>query len=305
MCPSIALTPVPFGVAIIRPTELPCGIPAPTTGTRMRIEPYKRVVYKHNPLAEVICQIRFAKVASLSAEEEAGLSTELAAMGYAVPSNEIFLAAPKIVVAPGGDPQADVVLQQTKVRHFSSSDGAWRVSVSSEFVALTCLKYESWGTFLPRLLSAERLLNNMRPDALPTRIGLRYKDLVEREPLSLGQTPWHELISSFLLGPLMPDALAVGQTVTGNEVGSLLAQALLRVDDCMLLLQSSLLRSNDDSREAFLIDSDFFHEGGLSSDLLSDESALRTKLDGLHAHAGALFRRCITERLHDALRPGA
>lgn len=269
----------------------------------MRIEPYDRVVYENNPLAEVVCQIRFAKAADLADEEKTRLRTELARMGYPALSEEVTIGFPK-AVAPGelGE-RPQLVVEQTTVRHFASVDGAWRVSVCAEFVALTCQKYEGWDAFLPRLVEAASLLVAMRPDTEPSRLGLRYRDVVEREPVGLGGTAWHELIGGFLLGPLAPNALASGQTPAEDEVGSFLSHALLRLDNCMLLLQSSLLTSADGERRAFLIDSDFFNEGNLEPNLLQDQNLLRARLHMLHANAGALFRRCITERLHHALRP--
>lgn len=269
----------------------------------MRIAPYDRVVYEKNPLAEVVCQIRFAKTAGLTDEEKSRLQAELLRLGYPALNEEVALGFPKAIAL--GDPRVrpQLVVEQTTVRHFSSSDGAWRVSVGAEFVALTCHRYQGWDYFLPRLLEAATLLLQMRPDTAPSRLGLRYKDVVEREPLGLEGVGWHELVSGFLLGPLAPGALADDQTPLDDEVGSFLSQALLRLDGCMLLLQSSLLTSVDRKRRAFLIDADFFNEGDVEVHLLQDQNLLRSKLHTLHANAGALFRRCISERLHSALRP--
>ena len=71
----------------------------------------------------------------------------------------------------------------------------------------------------------------------------------------------------------------------------------------MLLLRSSLLTSIDGSKKAFLIDAEFFYDKNLEIDLLSNRDTLLSRLKTLHENAGALFRRSITERLHDALRP--
>lgn len=135
-----------------------------------------------------------------------------------------------------------------------------------------------------------------------TRLGLRYRDVIEREPLNLAGTPWHELIRPFLLGPLSPVALN-DLAPPEEDVGSFISQATLRLNDCSLLLQGSLLTSVDGDTRAFLIDGDFFCEGNVDGDILSNKTNLAASLELLHNNAGVLFRRCITEKLHNALGP--
>ena len=271
----------------------------------MRIETSERVVYEHNPLAEVVCQVRFEKLGDLGDSETAALQAEFAAAGYPNFGEEVSFGFAQQFGPDGVAAQAPVALPQTRIRHFSSTDAVWRVSVCSEFVALTCLKYSGWGDFLPRLISVSQAFLDKHPEAKPSRLGLRYKDVVEREPLGLEGVPWHDLIQPFLLGPLAPNALATGQTATDADVGNFLSQTLLRLHDAMLLLQSSLLASVDGQRRAFLIDADFYNEGDLELDLLTKPDILTARLESLHANAGALFRRGITERLHHALRPNS
>jgi uncharacterized protein (TIGR04255 family) len=267
----------------------------------MRIETSKRVVYEHNPLAEVVCQIQFGKQVDLSDVEKLALRGKMEAAGYPVFSEEIsFGFSQQISVNGTAEP---IAFPQVRVDHFSTEDGVWRVSIAGEFVALTCLKYSGWDKFLPRLLEAVRVLVATHPKAQPSRLGLRYKDVIERESVGLTGTPWHEVINPFLLGPLAPNALAEGQTPFEAEVGTFLSQTLLRLDHCMLLLQSSILSSTDGQRRAFLIDADFYNDSDLQSELLENADVLATRLEGLHASAGALFRRGITEKLHHALRP--
>jgi hypothetical protein len=79
------------------------------------------------------------------------------------------------------------------------------------------------------------------------------------------------------------------------------SQATLRLDECGLLVQSTMLRSADaEPQTAFLIDSDFFRDSS-SYDLRPGKTW--ENLDALHGNADALFRRCITETLHNALGP--
>jgi uncharacterized protein (TIGR04255 family) len=268
----------------------------------MRIETFERVVYENNPLAEVVCQLRFERL-EIGPSETAAIQAELVEAGYPHYGEEVSLAFMQQLGPIGQSAQAPVTFPPTKISHFTSADGVWRVSLCAEFVALTCLKYSGWDTFQPRLLGAAAVFLNKHLDAKPARLGLRYKDVIEREALGLDGVPWHQLIRPFLLGPLAPDALADQQTPSDEEVSTFLSQALLHLADAKVLLQSSLLTSVDGQRRAFLIDADFYNEGELESDLLRNDAALTKRLEALHANAGALFRRGITERLHRALRP--
>lgn len=271
----------------------------------MRIETFERVVYEHNPLAEVVCQIQFGGVEDLSEAEKETLLAAFTAASFPIFSEEVSFGFSQQILFDGASTPtvAPITLPQSRIFHYASSDGVWRVSIAGEFVALTCLKYIGWDSFLPRMLAVAHTFAAVRPNAEAKRLGLRYKDVIERERLGLVGTPWHELIEPFLLGPLAPNALAAGQILAEDEVGNFSSQTLIRLDHAMLLLQSSLLASLDGQRRAFLIDSDFFNEGDLESELLSNRHVLAARLEALHSGAGALFRRGITKRLHDALQP--
>lgn len=266
----------------------------------MEIFPSDRVVYEHNPLAEVVCQIRFDRLPESHYDaiqafrkeyscKDYPEQTEAETLGFSVQIAEGNVAHPTTIPA-------------LKIFHNATTDGVWRVSVCSEFIALTCSKYKSWDEFLPRIRACAEAFSHYCPDTSVTRVGLRYKDVIEREPLNLEGTPWHELIRPFLLGPLSPEG--INEVAPPEEdIGSFVSQALLRLNQSSLLLQGSLLTSADGDTRAFLIDGDFFCEGSVESGILSQSELLASLLEHLHESAGALFRRCITEKLHHALGP--
>lgn len=265
----------------------------------MRIAPYERVVYDHNPLAEVLCQVRFDRM-DLEEQSCAGFHRAVVESGYPVVWTE---EGAEITVHFGGAEASEVRRESpARVHHFASEDHALRISHSSEFVALTCTRYVSWADYKPRMLHAMSLLSTHLGVGKPVRVGLRYKDVVEREPIGITGTPWRELLSPFVLGPLGANDLCAGGTVPEGDVMSFAFQSNIRLDDCCLLLQGGLLTSVDGSRTAYLVDSDFYVEGEAAVGAAEPE-ALDELLERLHVNAGALFRRTITGRLHDALRP--
>lgn len=267
----------------------------------MKISPTPRVIYKKNPLAEVVCQIRFERVTTLS-----GFSGQfynaLSALGYANKSEEISYNV-VIDTLQQQVPEPRTVASDTIV-HLTKENDAWRVSISPEFLAFTCSNYRDWNGFLPEVVQVVELFSqSVNVPLVVTRLGLRYKDVIEREALGLAHVPWHELINPFLLGALALGALSDDESFDEEGVESQLSQSLLKLDDCKLLLQSSLLTSVINATKAFLIDADFFHELAGDEVLLRGGERLEGMLETLHVNAGALFRRGITEKLHGALGP--
>jgi uncharacterized protein (TIGR04255 family) len=265
----------------------------------MRIAPSPRVVYQNNPLAEVVCQIRFER-SNLQEDALAALRGTLAGAGY---SNTYTEETAQITVrVSAGEAALQKDAPPPRVHHFAAPDQALRVSASSQFIALTCTRYESWAAFKPRMLDAVALFVRVCGPAPTSRIGLRYKDVIAREPLGLEGVPWSDLLAPFVLGPLARTDLTLEGAVPELDVESFAFQSSLRLEDCKLLLQGGLLFTLERDRTAFLVDSDFFVDDA-PDDLLSSAASLDEVLERLHKSAGALFSKTILRRLHDALKP--
>jgi uncharacterized protein (TIGR04255 family) len=268
----------------------------------MKLIPAPRVVYEHNPLVEVVCQIRFERVMELQTSPPARFQAEFARERYTV-TNEEHAAALQLVFGAGADQSMKPPAVQTATipvtYHFANSEGTKQISVNAEFFAFRCARYERWEKFKVELSDGFEAFQKFYPALAVNRVGLRYKDLIERESLGLEGVPWKDLLSSSIAGLLSKDLFEDSASAPGDIKHS--SQAVIRLDDCALLLQTALLLSNDEMpREAFLIDADFFHE---QPRFKLDASTVNETLDILHKNAGSLFRRCIKEPLHDALRP--
>lgn len=266
----------------------------------MNITSSGRVIYQNNPLAEVVFQIRFDQVERLESGPSEEFVAELALLDYVVPGDEATYEVTFDMSA--GHPSENVGRRHIQIFHFTTSDNVWRVSLCSEFIAITCIRYPHWEGFREKILAVVERFSEFYSDISAIRVGLRYKDLIEREPLGLADRPWHELIAPFLLGPLFPGALIEGEGVRESDVVAMLSQSIIRLDECMLQLQSSLLTSGQNSAQrAFLIDADFFVENEMVSAVVSSRASLEIVLAALHLNAGSLFRRGITQELHNAL----
>lgn len=267
----------------------------------MTIKRVPRVNYEKNPLVEVVCQFTFQKF-----DMEVGrvdlFRERVKFYGYtAFEEKQITsLVAPEDATGEAGatpSPQ----FQQLTNSIFTSENEGWRVSFTPLALEVSTSRYQCWEEFKGPLMDVVRLFAEVFSAASVDKISLRYKDVFEREALGLEGVQWRDLLAPFVAGVLSADIFEEESSLDGL-VGVHNAQSLLHLPECQLLLQSALLHSVPDRRrQAFLIDSDFFVEN--ASTKLDNLEKLHATLDVLHDGAGALFRNCITGRLHDALRP--
>jgi uncharacterized protein (TIGR04255 family) len=267
----------------------------------MKIKQSKRVYYENNPLVEVLCQIRFDRVLRLVSG-----APELFQQRFSskYPKLLVEQVASFQVVIGAGQPGAldPTTTSASSIYHFLSEDEKFKVSINSDFITFSCEIYERWETFKASALEVFFGFLEIYAEAVPRRIGLRYKDLIVRESIGLTSVPWNKLLSPFVAGIFaVDDFFEVLPTVSDEVNIQQASQATLQLEECGLFMQSAMLRSNDASpNSAFLIDCDFFRDTPKY-----DLNKLKTSdnLEALHGNANALFRRCITETLHDALGP--
>jgi uncharacterized protein (TIGR04255 family) len=254
-------------------------------------------VFKNNPLAEVICQLRFPTILAIAAEapaafqdrirgayplyeqEPAGLQLQL----QGLPPEVASLVAQVPFPQPATDP----------VHKFLSEDRKRFISLKSDFVAFTETSYSRWETFKEGILLAERALTETRAPAFYTRIGLRYRNVISRKKFALEGQPWHELLQPHLTGLL-------GLRDLAQEVTDIRAVASVRVDQvpgARVELRHGLMPDPDDSQQAYLIDVDFHTE-----ERSTGQDAFRI-LDDFHSAAGDIFRWAIAPPLRLALQP--
>ncbi len=271
----------------------------------MKITRSPRVEYAHNPLAEVVCQVRFEPTSTLQNALPEPLVAYLREAGLVIAAQEQTFSI-TLAMAPtgqGGEPVPQQV-PTGQVLHFSSEDGFWKASIAPDFCAITCTRYKKWDDFYPRLVALYEKLSAVAGPVRTTRVGLRYKDIIERHVLGLADVPWHKLIAPFLLGPMAARSLCDDDVEPDERYyENFASQSTIHLEDCDLLLQSVLLKSTTDERRAFLIDSDFFLEARSKEPLFDGSHDLIRVLTTLHDNAGSLFRRSITEELHGALGP--
>jgi uncharacterized protein (TIGR04255 family) len=250
-----------------------------------------RVIYRKKPSEEVICQLRFPTILRIDAEAPASFQE---AIRQDYPS---FQEKPNLSLPPGVPPQisrilgANLPFGATKAYEFSSIDTRWTVHLDRDSLAVTTRDYERWEGFKDRFQLPFRALCEVYRPLHFSRIGLRYRDMIRRDKLSLTNVPWRDLLNPHI-------ACEFASAVMSEHIQQAVHQVVLRNQDGMqIFLQHGIALPDSQAMTTYFIDSDFFVEKETRID-----DALAT-LDIFNSEARRLFRWCITDRLHDALEP--
>lgn len=253
-----------------------------------------RVLYKKNPLDQVICQLRFPPILRIDAEVPAAFQEiirtdfpnfeEHSEVRIEQPTNSEG-QIPKEILRLG-------VPTMSKNYEFSSEDGNWKVHLTRTFIALTSNSYQQWEQFQKKLIIPFDALVEIYSPMHFSRVGLRYVDIIRRSVLGLSEVPWGELLTPPIAGLLSSADLQ-------SNVRNFDNRSELQLDDgqSFVQLRTKLVEMSDDGESAYVIDSDFFKSGRTE---IKDTYQL---LAYYHTHASRLIQWCITERLHNAMKP--
>lgn len=253
----------------------------------VRIPESPRVIYASNPLTDVICQVRFPRILRIDTELPTAFQEAIRAVFplFEVQNFDLVGIPVELRVHLHTPPSAFV---------FRSDDGAWAVTLTSEFLAFTTTQYRRWEEFKDRLeLPLATLFSVYQPTVL-ARIGLRYVDVIRRSVLGLDATPWSELIKGWALGEQLELADEADVLGAGRDL-------LLQLDDGgRMRLQHGLVLRAGDPEMAYRFDTDFFVE---HERVQPDPESVFAVLHRFNGLSGRLFRSLIETRLHEAMRP--
>ena len=238
-----------------------------------------RVVYHKNPLAEVICQLRFPEILSIETELPAAFQEQI---------RDVF---PRFIQRKEGLPG-----KQTNNYQFSSGDNAVRVNLTSKFISLASSRYSCWEDFAKLLDKPLAAFIQIYKPAYFERVGLRYVNFISRKDLGLEDVPFRELINSCYLGILSQEDVAESATLRSTVDADTALRGGCR---CKLHAGPGSVRRGlkPDPETKFILDLDLYMPGNLEVKLSA--GALET----LHSQSYGLFRGAITDTLHDALEP--
>ena len=252
-----------------------------------------RCLYRENQLADVVCQLRFPEILTISAELPAKFQ-EAIREEFPLFTQRRDAPAPKILGIPG-----NMTLENPKPTvnyHFASADNVWRVNLTGKFISLSCSRYPGWEEFARKLDKPLAAFIQIYKPAFFERVGLRYLNFISRYSLRLEGVPFRELIQPAYLGLLAEeDVLETGvQRSTVDTDVAIRGGCRAKIHAGPGMVQRGGQR---DSELKFIFDQDLYMTGQLPVNLSA--GALQT----LHAQAFPIFRGAITEKLHEALEP--
>ena len=252
-----------------------------------------RCIYRHNQLAEVICQLRFPEILSIGTTVPDKFQEAIRGQ-FPQYSKRMEAAPPRLTGAPGN---FSVQKQEPTVNHqFMSADGVWRVNLTSKFISLACTKYTCWEDFAGKLDKPLAAFIQIYKPAYFERVGLRYVNFISRGELGIPTIPFRELIEPCYLGLLSQDDLPENACTRS----SLDTEVAIR-GGCRVKIHAGpgmVQRGTQKDKEVkFIFDQDLYMPGQVPVNLSA--GALQT----LHSQAFSIFRGAITDQLHDALEP--
>ena len=255
----------------------------------------KRIIYKKNVLDQVICQLKFPPILRIDAELPVAFQERVNKEfpNYTEKTNlslEWSLRV-KEQIASRSDTQVPRT-DSMKNHEFATEDGQWKINLTRTFLALTTNSYDVWEDFKKRLEIPLNAFINVYSVSHFSRIGLRYKDVIQRSALGLDGVGWSELLKPQILGILADSELS--QNV--RDLQSVCEISLPDIDSAVRV-SSRLTRDRERDEICYVIDSDFFDAQKASI------GRARSKFDDFNQHASRLFRWCITERLHKSMEP--
>jgi uncharacterized protein (TIGR04255 family) len=256
----------------------------------MPIPDSPRVQYKKNPLVEVICQVRFPAILRIETHPPVEFQEQLRQQ------YPLFIAKQGVnIEIPSEIARSEIVkiVGEHKSYEFTTADEQWTVSLTKDFLALTSREYERWEEFQRNLALPLEALNTIYAPVFYSRIGLRYRDVIQMSQLGLMGVEWAELLNPYLVGELASPDLA-------QEIVYVAREFVMQLQDgrqSQAHVRHGLVQVGNTEEIGYLIDSDFFTE---------QRTEIKDALEALHyfnQQAGRLFRWCLTDRLHNAMEP--
>ncbi len=248
-----------------------------------------RVIYQKTPSEEVICQVRFPAILKIETEPPSAFQDRIRGdypFYKSRSSAKLLEGIPAEFVGMLGQ------LGGETAHNFTSRDEKWMVSLTRDFLALTCHPYDRWENFLAHLHGPLAALQDVYAPALYTRIGLRYRDVIRRSALGLDNAGWADLLQPWV-------ASAYGSPEVAGAVEHVANQLLVRLPDGSGQVRVRYGTNLDEATQetCYVIDADFF------SEQQTELSHAQDRLDYFNKQAHRLFRWCIREPLHTAMVP--
>jgi uncharacterized protein (TIGR04255 family) len=260
-----------------------------TTTHPFAVEEPGNVPLPSAPLVRTIAQVKFPHLTRFAANEDTVASSIAADLGERYPLMEVGHEIAVTITSEGVSENRST----TRIWRLASSDRAWRISFSGNFVSIDTTSYVRRRDFAQRLADAWDALNRQVPVPYIERLGVRYINQVS-DPALLNRLP--ELLRPEILG------ISMAQDPNMARLASGLNEARYRFpDDGSFQARWGLLpagASIDDANPPYdyptwVLDMDSFHEFAPGS---QDGGNLFEDVRALALRGYQFFRWAVTDK---------
>ena len=253
----------------------------------MPIPESPRVEFEINPLAEVICQLKFPTILQIGAEPPSQFQNIIREQ---YPLYSILESEPEIthmLMRLQGEEKGSIGGNHK----FQNENQDRTFSLTNDFIAFSVDTYKNWSEFSAELDLGREALESVYAPAFYSRVGLRYRNVINKTDLSLQDKPWERFLNPSVIGFLGNEDLRSDIIQTKGEV-----TIQLDIPNSTVKLRHASV-TDGDGNEGYIIDADIYTEERTSTDEAGE------LLYRYNRVAGNLFQWCITEELRSALRP--
>jgi len=250
-----------------------------------------RVVFDKRPLEEVICQLRFPTILEINTEKPAKFQNRIRTDYpiYRIEKPEFPKELEDLVSGLHISNPIDLITYK-----FMAADEKKIISLSPEFVAFSDAYYIRWEKFYNEVKRAQEALEEIYKPAFYTRIGLRYRNIIDKEKLGIVNEPWDGLLMPSLLG------LLGAQDNVGRHIDQIMTNATIKVDEvsnARATIQHGIGKRIPNGNEVYIIDIDVYTTERSNSQDVPDI------LRRFNQFVGNFFRWAITDKLRGILEP--
>ena len=256
----------------------------------MNFEDFNRVEYKHHILSEVLFQARFPEILKISQEIPSDFQDIVRKEGYLELESDIP------VISSDASKELEEFFSTTKVFHFISEEKNWKVSLASNFIALTCNgNYKNYTSFKNKLKKVLQIFNDIYDIPFFTRIGLRYKNIANRISLPHVRHKVESFIPEYIFPELtttIAEDIEVLQKITQFNDSEMMANLVHIFSN----VSGTLRQKQFVNEKSYIVDIDCFLESKTKE--IDDVLTICDKFKRLNWN---IFQWSITDTLREAM----
>ena len=238
---------------------------------------YDRVIYKNNPLENVLIQLKFPTMLLIDSKEPEEFQEKIR---NSFPYYDSFV-----------NKLSNNELPDTKKNYIfrKNQNGNEYIILNRDSISLTTDKYDNWENFKENFKLALDSFESIYNTNLYTRIGLRYTDIISRKKLNNPKCKWNDLINEKYLGFLSGKF--------ENKIFYNKNQYIIRLDNKNNIAHIyTSIEKRDYDNNCFCLDTDLSFIGEVKN------NEIEKRINCLHSYSRPIFRDIITKKLHEILK---